>query len=173
MKIKQDPVSKLWCRSDGAVCMPPVGHTKFKKFRWTFGASDKYGYRQIRFRGKFYKVHQMVCRAFNGPAPEGKPFVDHINRVKDSNCSNNLRWVSYKENNDNKASVDRSTKRYGVRECENTRAYKKAYRDMHREKVRASDAIYRAKKRAQGLTRRKGPNGKVGWYPRIRTKPVV
>jgi len=165
MKIKQDPVTGLWCRSDGAVLMPPDGY-RFKSFRWTFGSSDKYGYRQIRFRGKFYKVHRMVCRAFNGLPPADKPFVDHINRVKSANFASNLRWVSIKENAANADRVDRSIEKYGVRNCDDKQAYNKAHRESHREKYNAYWAAKAAKMKAQGFHYTKGPDGKYGWYLR-------
>ena len=168
MQIKQDPVSKLWCRGDGAILMPPTS-IKFKTFRWTFGTSDRYGYCVVKFHGKFYKVHQMVCRAFHGLAPADKPFVDHINRIRSDNRNSNLHWVSRKENNDNTGRVDESVEKYGVRRCENLKAYGKAYRDAHREKCKVYDVTYYAKMKAQGFTKRRGPNGKWGWHPCIRT----
>lgn len=149
MRIKQDPVTKLWCRSDGAILMPPTGG-HFKTFRWTFGAKSGKGYRQIQFRGEFYRVHQMVCRAFNGLAPEGKPFVDHINRIRDDNRPENLHWVDRKENNDNHGNVLNRVD-YGVRACDDLKAYRKAYNAVHREESRVWHKAYRAKKKAKEI----------------------
>lgn len=42
--------------------------------------------------------HRLVCRAFHGEAPAGKPFVDHIDRNRKNNNVTNLRWVSRSEN---------------------------------------------------------------------------
>ena len=156
MKIKQDPITKLYCREDGAVLMPPG--SRFKAFRWTFGTRRPDGYRQIRFRGKTHFVHQIICRAFNGLPPEGKSEVDHIDRCKTNNTPSNLRWASRKENCDNKDCVDQSIEKYSMRACEDKKAYMKAY-----------DAAKYAKMKAQGLGFRKGPDGKWGWHPRIRT----
>lgn len=137
MKIKQDPITKLWCREDGAILMPPTGY-KFKKFRWTFGSNDGNGYKAVMFQGKNYKAHQIICRAFNGLPPEDKPFVDHIDRCRSNNTPGNLHWTSVKENADNQGKVDQALEKYGVRACENVRAYKKAYREAHREERKST-----------------------------------
>lgn len=157
MKIKQDPITGLWAREDGAVLLPPAGR-RFKTFHWTFGSSGTYGYKVIHSCGTTYRIHRIICRAFHGLPPEGKPEVDHINRCPSDNRPENLRWVNRKENNDNRDYVDESIERFGTRECEDEAAYRKAY-----------NKSYSAKMKAQGLTWRKGPNGKWGWFPRIRT----
>lgn len=180
MKIKQDPITGLRCREDGAVLMPPSG-TRYAAFRWTFGSNTSQGYRQIRFHGKIYKVHQIVCRAFHGLAPIDRPEVDHINRIKSDNRPENLRWVDHKENIDNRDCVDQSMEKYGVRHCEDEkaygRAYSKAYIAAHHKEHNARQRVYDAAKytkmKAQGLTYRKDPNGKWGWYPRVRKSEVV
>ena len=181
MQIKLDPVTGLWCRSDGAVLMPP-SKGRFKTFRWTFGFGSSNGYKAIGFHGKHHFAHQIICRSFHGLPPEGKPCVDHINRIRDDNRSCNIHWASYKENMDNRDCVDRSIEKYKVRTCEDRKtytkvwrglhheekkAYDRAYREAHHEKCRAYDAAKRAKMKAKGLTYRKGPNGKWGWYPRV------
>ena len=168
MQVKQDPVTGLYCRSDGAVLMPPC--RRFPKFRWTFGSLMKIGYRAVRHCGEPYLVHRIVCRAFNGLPPADKPFVDHINRIRHDNRPENLRWVSYKENNDNTGHVDQSIEKYGVRQCDDRQAYNKAYMkayySAHQEELRAYYAAKAAEKKAQGLSYRRGPDGKWGWYPR-------
>ena len=76
--VKNHPSLPIQCRNDGAVLIPPDGR-RFKTFRWTFGSSDmSYGYRRVKYRGKFYRVHRLICEAFHGPAPEDKPFVDSV-----------------------------------------------------------------------------------------------
>ena len=49
--------------------------------------------------GTFY-IHRAVAELFISN-PENKPFVDHINTVATDNRAENLRWVTYKENNNN------------------------------------------------------------------------
>ena len=140
MIIKQDPISKLRCRSDGAVLMPPS--RRFKLFRWTLGSKHPTGYLQIKCQGISYYVHQIVCRAFNGLPPADKPEVDHINRIKDDNRPENLRWVDHKENQDNKDYVDQSIEKYKVRCCDDRRAYNRAYHTVHREEHKVRSKSY-------------------------------
>ena len=150
MQIKQDPVTGLYCREDGAILLPPSG-VKFKKFRWTFGWNGGDTYRCVGYKGIFYRIHPMVCRAFRGLPPADKPFVDHINRRKDDNRAVNLHWVSTKENNDNTARVDKSVAKYGVRFCDDRAGY---------------NAARIADKKAQGLHYIKCSDGKYRWIPR-------
>lgn len=44
------------------------------------------------------KVHRLVCEAFHGPPPEGRPYVIHIDEDAHNNRPENLRWGSQKEN---------------------------------------------------------------------------
>ena len=46
------------------------------------------------------RIHRIVAKLFV-PNPDNKPCVDHINGDKHDNRAVNLRWVTYKENNDN------------------------------------------------------------------------
>ena len=158
MQIKQDPVTGLWARQDGAVLMPPCPNIHRFKHTWTFGYQRCDGYCIIGYKGKYHLVHRIICRAFHGLPPEGKPEVDHINRIKVDNRSFNLRYVDRKGNNGNTDRGDRSIAKYGVRWRDDLKGYRKAYA-----------AAYAAEKKARGLCYRKGPDGKHGWYPRIHT----
>ena len=44
------------------------------------------------------KVAQLVCEAFHGPAPEGKPYVLHRDENPRNNRPDNLYWGTQKEN---------------------------------------------------------------------------
>jgi len=52
-------------------------------------------------KGKKNLIHRLIALTFI-PNPENKPCVDHINRNRQDNRIENLRWVSYMENNLNK-----------------------------------------------------------------------
>lgn len=43
-------------------------------------------------------IHRLVCEAFHGPAPEGKPWVLHKNGNPRDNRAENLYWGTPKEN---------------------------------------------------------------------------
>lgn len=55
---------------------------------------------------KNMKVHRAVMEAFV-QNPENKPFIDHINTIKDDNRLENLRWVTAHENTQNPITLQR------------------------------------------------------------------
>ena len=52
---------------------------------------------------KFY-IHRLVAETFIKNKDKNKMYVDHINRIRDDNRVENLRWVTYSENNKNRKS---------------------------------------------------------------------
>ena len=55
------------------------------------------GYKQIKLKGKNYKVHRLVALAFL-PNPYKLPQVNHIDEKKDNNNVGNLEWVTISDN---------------------------------------------------------------------------
>ena len=62
---------------------------------------DTDGYRQVNLyknsKRHCCKVYRLVMNAFN-PNTENKPQIDHINRIRDDDRLENLRWVTASEN---------------------------------------------------------------------------
>lgn len=67
-----------------------------------FGNNNGFGYKQVKIRGKCYSVHRLVLETFIGPCPPTLE-CDHINRVRHDNRVENLRWVTSKENQNNRS----------------------------------------------------------------------
>ena len=76
------------------------------------------------------KVHRIVAMAFHGPAPVGKPEVDHKNRDRTDNRSTNLRWSSVPDNRVPARCKSRSGM-FGVRYQESKRQWQ-AYATVQR-----------------------------------------
>ena len=132
LEIRVDPVTGLKCRSDGAIYHP--GSVK-RPAGWTYGTPRRDGYLLVSYGGVSYCVHRLVCQAFHGLAPEGKPSVDHINRDKSDNRSTNLRWLSQAANVLNSERCDKSFAAYGVRCKDDPTAFQRAYLATHPEQV--------------------------------------
>jgi len=45
-----------------------------------------------------HSVHRIVCRAFNGPPPDGRPFAAHRDGTRTNNAAANLYWASPRQN---------------------------------------------------------------------------
>ena len=56
------------------------------------------------------QIHRLIAEAFI-PNPMNKPCIDHINAIRTDNSISNLRWCTYKENNNNPIFKDRCSKR--------------------------------------------------------------
>jgi hypothetical protein len=69
----------------------------------------KTGYKKVNLNnGKTIRVHRLVAEAFI-PNPDNKPCVDHIDNNRTNNNVNNLRFVSYQENNFNTSITNKNT----------------------------------------------------------------
>ena len=55
---------------------------------------------QVDKQKRNFRINRLVAQTFI-PNPENKPCVDHINGIKTDNRVENLRWVTYSENNNN------------------------------------------------------------------------
>ena len=115
---KQHPGTGIWCTSDGQV-LNSIGHGS-SKTRLTSGSVGSLGYRRVTIKSRTYNVHRLIAETFLEPV-DGKPYVDHINRDKQDNRVENLRYVTAFENNENGSAADRFD--YGVREFEDRKAY--------------------------------------------------
>ena len=63
---------------------------------------SKNGYYAIKLPDRQnHTIHRILAKIFI-PNPENKKCVDHINRIKTDNRLENLRWVTYSENNYNR-----------------------------------------------------------------------
>jgi len=63
---------------------------------------------------KQYLIHRLIMLHFV-PNPENLPYVDHINRNRQDNRIENLRWVSHRDNSINKESVEKRRGYIGTR----------------------------------------------------------
>ena len=63
---------------------------------------DGYPYVNLYNDGKkkMKKIHILIAEHYI-PNPDNKPFIDHINRIRDDNRIENLRWATSAENNTN------------------------------------------------------------------------
>lgn len=78
------------------VTLPSGGIRSYGGTPW-FGVDGGEGRMTIQYKGKTYKVHRLVCEAFNGPQPDGSVCI-HINEDYTDNRPENLKWGTQKEN---------------------------------------------------------------------------
>ena len=145
--IKQHPGLGVLVSSDGQVLNrgrgEPGGH-------WTFGYNNGIGYRNVSVNGKYFRVHRLVAETFI-PNPDNKPFVDHINRVRDDNRVENLRWVTRSENQRNTAEYDRVTDHNGTHRCDDVSQYNKEHHKRYYPLVAQHKKEYNATYRQKNL----------------------
>ena len=132
MMAVKHPTLGVLVREDGMVFNHVNGcNGHCRKLSWTNGTLCNNGYRVVSIKGKQYMVHRLVAEAFL-PNQENKPTVDHINRIRDDNRVQNLRWASYVEQNNNHGIVLNRAD-YGVRWCESNIEYSRNYYQAHKD----------------------------------------
>jgi len=62
--------------------------------------NKKNGYYYVSLNNKTYSLHRLLAIQYI-PNPEGKPTIDHIDRNRQNNSLDNLRWATHSENNKN------------------------------------------------------------------------
>ena len=66
---------------------------------------EKNGYMRVGLskdgKEKHFLVHRLIALSFI-PNPDNKKCIDHINRIRDDNRIENLRWVTHSENSQNR-----------------------------------------------------------------------
>ena len=155
MDVKRHPYLNCLCRDDGAVYV--YGNPGNNDAHWTFG-TKRGSYLGVCVENKTRSVHRLIAETFI-ENPDGKPCVDHINRNKEDNSVDNLRWVTRVENQANRDCVDRGIERFGVRLKDDPKAWyharyleimadpEKAARRRERHKI--SQRRYMERKRKQ------------------------
>jgi hypothetical protein len=74
------------------------GATRALKGRVLAGRPVKRGYRRVNSPGgRVLFVHRLVAMAWV-PNPDGLPFINHIDGVRDNNQPSNLEWCTHAEN---------------------------------------------------------------------------
>lgn len=152
-RISIHPQHKVLVRADGYV---------LTKKGWYNGILAKTGYRYVYVPHKPRSLmHRLVAETFLDN-PENKPTVDHINRVREDNRVENLRWASHKEQVENSALVF-NARDLGVRRCENPTEYHRLNRLEH-----MKDPEWAAKENARCAEYRKTEKGRANARERTR-----
>lgn len=125
LKIRLHPTLDVLVREDGAV-LTGVTYGRWKP-HWSYGWDNGEGYRAVEIDHKSYKVHRLVAEAFH-QNPDSKPEVDHIDRDRSNNFASNLRWASDKEQLSNRFATDATVRAFGVRSCDDKKAWTAAYK---------------------------------------------
>ena len=118
-----------------------VQNKKSKRFLKLQTSHDGYPYIGLYKdkKQKNYTTHRLVALHYI-PNPDNKPEVDHLNRIKNDNRIENLRWVTHSENNQNIGkqknnksghkyiSYDKSKKSYRFYKMINGKVYIKVFK---------------------------------------------
>lgn len=88
-RVKSLPKSKGYAKSDGCFMKPFISKDGYLLVTLSKNSNQKH-----------FQIHRLVAKAFI-PNIKNKPQVDHINRIRDDNRVENLRWVFPYENGSN------------------------------------------------------------------------
>lgn len=73
-----------------------MGRVQYKNII-SYGFVGRSGYKIKSINNIEYKVHHLICLAFNGIPSTDKHTPDHINNIVDDNRSDNLRWADKRQ----------------------------------------------------------------------------
>ena len=77
-----------------------------KRNRFMKELKESNGYMRVKLskdgKQKNFYVHRLIALTFI-PNPDNKKCIDHINRIRDDNRIENLRWATHSENNQNRS----------------------------------------------------------------------
>ena len=97
--------------------------------------NPKEGYPMITLckdgKSQLCMIHRLVATTFV-PNPENKPYVDHINTIRNDNVPENLEWVTHKENQNNDLTRMHISKANTGRPC----YYKRVFSEEEKERMR-------------------------------------
>jgi len=102
---KDDFENEVWKIVDGH---PISNRGRVKSNRWKSPA-----YTPVPIQAGYCKafgryVHQLVMQGFGPPRPLGEHTIDHINRIRNDNRIENLRWATWETQNGNRAPKKRT-----------------------------------------------------------------
>lgn len=124
-----------------------------------------YKYVNLSCKGEIKRVyvHRLIAQTFISN-PENKPCVDHINRNRDDNRVENLRWCTHKENNNFE----------GTRKCMSISQKKAMNRaDVKERRSKSMEKVYNNPLVIQKMSEASKKNHKIGLYGHLSKKVLM
>lgn len=84
--------------TNGKLEVSNLGRVRTGVFCANYGGKNAQGYRRVMAGGKEYRIHCLVCEAFNGKKPSADSIVNHKDENKGNNRAENLEWTTVKGN---------------------------------------------------------------------------
>lgn len=109
-------------------------------------------YFQVRVMNKSWPLHQLVMKYFGPPKPDENYEIDHIDGNEKNNNINNLRWVTHKENMNNRKNnlpVGQRSCDMPVNEYYRQRAAERY--NKYPEKIKEANKRYKAKRKKRAI----------------------